>query len=474
MSKNYMNPSLKAYFDKYISKMTIDERYKPYIVDILMRRAYQYQLTPQEIQQDVYTIMSSLVKINISHMENPDYMGLYTPSKHLIELDEDRINKMSPENLYEILTHEVYHALSNDPNLGHDKLGGFNRFTGNWNASLLETIVEKASYKTVFGTDTHNAYYNNNAFGYSDMTFIMDALEAVYGVNEQAILRNGIQGRQQLATFLGAAIGENPKDTLVFLDKLEMHFTRLHRTLYPEDNQSIDNTTRCQEIPRSLADIKKVCMQKLTDRIDNISPSEIDTIDYIAFDFNKLNAIFNERCDYFSEDLVRDDGTQIDIRDFMRNDQALQFATRLTYRQIQQIYALQPFQGKIDPSSFSKVFNYAQIGVLHNYDSVMFSFYSNPTLLKDMGIQVPPFVDLTDSAFNTFSKQRFNEIANMRADVPDFTDTWNNDITTRFYKDLKKIKLTKNFQETFKKFSNFFRRFGKKQLQLPPRKFSRQ
>ena len=65
MYKDYKNPKLEAYFQKYISTMSIDKKFQPYIVDILLRRAYQYNLSPEEIRNDVKALNSSLKKFKV-------------------------------------------------------------------------------------------------------------------------------------------------------------------------------------------------------------------------------------------------------------------------------------------------------------------------------------------------------------------------------------------------------------------------
>ena len=204
--------------------MPINNKFKPYLVDILLRRAYQFDLTPKEIKTDVDVLLASLKEINVVE---PDKLGIdwaaavYCADERCIKISSSMINEQ-PEILYQTFAHEIYHALSIDPQTRQDRLsGGFNRFTGHYNSSILETIVEKASFKTIFESKTNNAYFNNNSRGYHEMTFILDAIEAVYGVNEQALLRNSIQSRNQMAEFLGSTIGETKENTLEFLDKLE-------------------------------------------------------------------------------------------------------------------------------------------------------------------------------------------------------------------------------------------------------------
>lgn len=188
MPKNiYENKKLKRYLKKYINTIPVDNIYKPLLVDILMRRADTYELSAEDIRQDVISLLCNLNNIDIDNMPK-NYeaaAGLYIPDYNEILIAEECFKQTPNDLLYQILTHEVYHALSRDEE-GRDRLGGYNSITGQYNSSLLEAIVEKASYRAVFGNNRQdNIYFNNSALGYSDITFIVDALEAVYGVSEK-------------------------------------------------------------------------------------------------------------------------------------------------------------------------------------------------------------------------------------------------------------------------------------------------
>ena len=346
MAKKYENHKLKAYFKKYINTMDVDKRFKPYLVDILMRRAKQYDLSPEEIRTDVMTLIGSLDSIEIISANDPimeNAWGLYAPDQRKIYLSDDcaRNKNNSNEMIYQTLAHEVYHALSCDPYTRADRLSGYNRYTGQQNRSLLETIVEKASFKTVFDTGRiENAYYNHNARGYSDMTFVLDAIEAVYGVNEEALLRNGIQSRDKMTEFLASVVGEDTQKTGEFLDELEAHLAELHSTLYPiHEADRVSPEVEAANISQALTNIKRICHGKILDRVKSLAIDNLDNVDYLAFDFNKINAIFNERTKYF-ESLSRGKGIEAHIEEHMMNDDGLSYISETTSKRIQSLMAI--------------------------------------------------------------------------------------------------------------------------------------
>ena len=167
--------------------------------------------------------------------------GLYDGMKKTIIINskvmEDMMKQGDYSTLYEILTHEVFHALSRDER-GRDTLASINVHSKKYNSTLLETIVEKAADRCVFSRkgDKTLPYYHKNEYGYSDITFITDALAATYGLTEGSFLKCAIRGRQNLISMLSSFTGESKKDTRSFLDMVEVHFAKIHKALYGKDS----------------------------------------------------------------------------------------------------------------------------------------------------------------------------------------------------------------------------------------------
>lgn len=298
--------NLENYFKKYINRMNVSNKYKPLLVDILMRRADTYELSPEDIRQDVVSLLYNLNEISIGNMPEgyERASGIYIPDTKEILIAEGYSQTMPEDKLYQTLTHEVYHALSKDEN-GFDRLGGYNGLTGQYNGSLLEAIVEKSSYRAVFGNDRQsNVYFNNSADGYSDITFIIDALEATYGVSEKDLLKNAIMGRKRLAGFLAEHSGETQHSAYRFLDELEISYSQLHHTLYPFEEEEQAPYQKLQNISRALSGIYNLCENKMSERITNSKVQSYNDIsnlnDNFKYSHNKLSAIMDDRINYFS------------------------------------------------------------------------------------------------------------------------------------------------------------------------------
>lgn len=308
--RKYENKKLKKYFEKYVKEISVEDKFKPMIVDILLRRADTFNLSKDEIRQDVVSLVYNLDSIVVGQMPEgyETAWGLYTPWEKKVTIAESLMDgQQDKASVYQTITHEIYHALAKDEN-GNDRMAGYNTITGQYNSSLLEAIVEKSSYRAVFGNDRQeNVYYNKNARGYNDITFIVDILEATYGVSEKEFLKNGIMGREKLAEFLAEHSGETPESAYTFLDSIESNYALIHRSLYPLPEQQLSPYQMSLNLENGLTGIYNLCESKMAERIANsryevTSYEDIDNLnDELRYDHNKLTTIMKERLDYFSQ-----------------------------------------------------------------------------------------------------------------------------------------------------------------------------
>ena len=56
---------LKSRIDKYIKKLPIDERFKPIVADIVLRRAAQYNRNYGELRADLEALVNNLERVRI-------------------------------------------------------------------------------------------------------------------------------------------------------------------------------------------------------------------------------------------------------------------------------------------------------------------------------------------------------------------------------------------------------------------------
>ena len=297
MDKQY-EEYLIGYYYRHIESISMPEQMKPLLVEVLLRRAKEFELTSQDIYQDMVSLCNNLNKIEIAKMPKgyESAAGVYMGQEKTIKIAPQylkrALNTGDYETLYEIFTHEVYHALCVDEN-GQDRLVSYNKYCNQYNATLREAIVEKAADRCVFSRNPNEKtapYLHQNKFGYSDITFITDAIEATYGVTEKAFLKHAIMGRERLVEFLSAVSNEDKVETMDFLDRVEMNYTRLHSALYgkpPQKGKVLETT-----ITDTMSSIYMICEDQIQKRIKNYEIEDFSDAERCSVEFkyahNKL------------------------------------------------------------------------------------------------------------------------------------------------------------------------------------------
>ena len=66
--KFYEDEELKEYFKYCVGKMEVAPVYKRLLVDILMRRAHEYELSEADITQDMRSLSNNLKSIEIKEL----------------------------------------------------------------------------------------------------------------------------------------------------------------------------------------------------------------------------------------------------------------------------------------------------------------------------------------------------------------------------------------------------------------------
>lgn len=294
MIKDYENNSLRKYFEKWVGKLKVSKEFKPIIVDILLRRSKEFELSGEDIKQDMTSLLYNLKAIKVVNFPEKysNIAGMYIPDRETILISKKCVLERDKEELYEILTHELFHAVTFDEH-GEDRLESLNRYTKEYNVSLLEAIVEKAAHRCVYpANSSHKPYLNQNKVGYTDITFITDAIGAVYGVTEKEFLKNGIMGRDRLAKFLSEKAGESEDETLEFLDEIEVNYAMLHNTLYLNDGRRLARKEKEHNVMIAMTGILRSCEKKMCERIENIPVNGLrqskNFMKEMEFNHNKL------------------------------------------------------------------------------------------------------------------------------------------------------------------------------------------
>lgn len=308
MKKNYRwNIFFRKYIDKKLNLLAWDDKTRDILADILLRSAYQYKLNKADIDNDIKCLDYNLNKIDITDStfcEDNDVIACYYPDNKEIKMQLSAV-KDNIEQAYQILVREVYHVLLKDCN-GVDRFRKENPYTKQRNNIFPEIFVEKMSYRTVFPTKTDLTKYNKNASWYTDFVFIIDMIEATYGVNEQNILKHARNGRFDLELFLSKSIGENIEDTIEFLDSIEVGASLLNNTIHKylkRDYSDEEKLDFIDNIQSALESMFNICENKLIYRLEitdiRTVKDVVDLSNEISFCQNRLQNILNDRASHF-------------------------------------------------------------------------------------------------------------------------------------------------------------------------------
>ena len=309
---------LKKKINKYVKKIPIDERFKPLISDIILRRSVQYNRNYRELKEDLEAIVNNLERVRVVDREKMSIhnyaFAVYCGADKEILISSDTL-KETPERIYQILAHEMFHVMLKN-NSGVDKFEKFNEMLDMRSNLYQELIAEKGSYRLTYPVDMDYTGFNSNVFGYEDISFILDFIEAAYGVNEQDILTHSLNGRRELANFLATAGGEEIYEAEEFLDEMEVGGTLLLSTLYEDGDVSTKRQKSKDEVNENIIaaieSMFSICQSKIEERLRNAECNSVEELEEvkqeIAFSEYRLVNILKDRLKYFRKEL----GTDVD------------------------------------------------------------------------------------------------------------------------------------------------------------------
>lgn len=212
--KQYQNEKLLALIKSKIPQDKYGD-FTELVYEIILRRAYTFDLSEETISQEIDTLLANCETIQFStNFEKDTTMGRINLFKKLLEINGEYFEKKPDfEKMYEVLTHEVYHAMSahkTDKNKTYTGLQFFDEKGNKCGTALNEVFNEYAAVmaSNSVNQETEQNYYRIT-YGYPDITFIVPLLAAAVGVTEKEIVKHGITSREDLVEFMLSKI---PKD----------------------------------------------------------------------------------------------------------------------------------------------------------------------------------------------------------------------------------------------------------------------
>lgn len=301
--KRYYNVKLDKILSKYITSKQYGD-FVPILKDIFQRRAYEYEFSDEHIESEVKNFIKKAKIIEFadeSEFEKSSIMGLYTPGKK-IQLNRTYFSfKMRDyddidlgEMLYETLSHEVYHAISDRFNLGVETYDYIKR---EWNgAALNEVITEVSANRASFSRTTRDFEQGRSKTdGYGDITFVANLMAASLGTTEKEFLIAGIQNRKELmklfkSKFPSNAVARTAKKE--YFDKIEASLDVIYNLNYKERDEDEPAEIGSQLRKSALTTLYKSAYELALFQISNDkTKSRAELADEASFRFLKLEKI---------------------------------------------------------------------------------------------------------------------------------------------------------------------------------------
>lgn len=367
--------------------MKVKDVYKPLLVDILLRRAYEFSLSPEEIEQDVQALLRSLDSIVFKKMsrENTDTWGEYDSNKKQVTLNQEFVRRAlksgnyGVDEVYATLTHEVYHALCRDER-GRDRLSSVNMFDGKENCYLLETIIETAADRTVFSRTEKDRYnFRKETKGYPAMTFIVPAMAATYGVSEKEFLKHALHGRKSLICFLSNQVGEPINKTVAYLDRIELHLRKMYKAVSFKGKKEIVRKRARELASEAMIGITNTCNCKLEERYEREEPTDVDSacnfVEKAKYNHIKLHQILDNELETLKKEYMIDIAQTVE-----ETKQRVPYDETKTITQMDRVVsAREKFKTEKD---FFRAFRFAKRGALESLGEKELLQNENPSRIR--------------------------------------------------------------------------------------------
>ena len=243
MNKEYYNEKKANYINKMLQSTKIDKIFYPIIVDIILRRQYQFRLDDDYFKRDVNSFISNVKRITIEKLEdNTGGQYMIKSEKIVINSSLFRNNTIDYEILYEQLVHECCHAMNYEMQENGEK--DDRTFARNNSLNLEMGIMEIfTECEADFLVHNYNAEQDNlmictETIGYPDITGYFDILTACFGVNKNELLKSAIMGKSELNTLLNRSLNQNNNEldnNNELFEKIAFNIGLILSVIYQED-----------------------------------------------------------------------------------------------------------------------------------------------------------------------------------------------------------------------------------------------
>jgi len=292
----YDNEKLEKMLNRYIKEEKYDG-FKPLLNDIFLRRAYEFQFDEKHMKKEIKNFVRKTEKISFGKNipKNPKKLcamtrtafekGKYVKGWIYFNCDNDYMqnNYFSMIDLYEMLTHEVYHMIS--------QKGEITALSNGKNGNPLNEIVNETATRTTFlRNKTDDEKFREETLLYSETTFVANLLATSFGLEEREFLKGGLQNRKEFQKVCKKHISEQDyeNDVASYCNILEINLDILYNAVYVEEknpNNPEIIVSSLKQICYQIFNIANARIEKGTRKMDSEYAQEL------AYDFEKIRQI---------------------------------------------------------------------------------------------------------------------------------------------------------------------------------------
>ena len=214
--------------------------FQPILVDILLKRKFVFGFSDEHIIREAEKILNNTSLIQYSEDSSvPNCNGAHCNQSRMLVI----MANSNVENLYKIVVHEIFHALSSRiidsnenefdislPNVEKKEIE--QKYTSDYETGIYKMreprkgepryIGELYKQDGVFSNETMeafnertaNLFYNGGFFGYLNITFFPHLLSAVLGLCERDMLKAGNDSSRVFLKKIYSLFPENQKNTI--------------------------------------------------------------------------------------------------------------------------------------------------------------------------------------------------------------------------------------------------------------------
>lgn len=282
MKKEYYDEQKANYIREKLSKTAINKVFHPLIVDIMLRRQFEYELDDTIFNRDLDTFLDNVKTIAIEEMdtEKTGRVGAFSERKRNIRIASDlfREDNIDYEQIYEALAHETVHAMR------FEKVGirkredrVFQDRIDNEKAGIREAFTECEADALVYNTPNTDFKIINlrQTNCYPDLTPFIDLIVATFGVKRKDLLSECLKGKEDLNKLLSKALDKTNQssDANTIFIKISTSVSTIYREMNKED--SIEKE-REDNIKDAIVNMFNAAEDGIDKRISNLQVNNID------------------------------------------------------------------------------------------------------------------------------------------------------------------------------------------------------